>query len=618
MKIRNTRKKQAIKAIKRSALVCAVFASFSITAQDEGLFDNDISIEQSPSTAWFVGSNSREGGSLKVRIAGPNGTTVLEQQSLDGVIEWVLPSGLQDGTYSFDAWFTPSEAQGMTDELRRELLLDGPLPLEYQTRYNSGQLLIKDGAIEVNKDPDGDGDQANSSDHGRFFRPIASAVVDFLFPSAHAVPCASPCNVSSIATAELQIVSDSDATTGGPWDWEFEVDSSNGQIRLGELNGVDEPFKINWTAPVNSFFVSSIGYLGLGTATPADTIHIVNSNTPGIRLDDGGTGDWTIEEFSDNLEFTYNESGGGVFFTINSDGTVDGFGLDGSITAAAGQSDTFFYNAATGTSNPARMFWAHSPGFPTWGIQYADAEDEMYFQTSDADTSRFVTFDFSSREVGIGRGMVEPNAALHVFSENNTAEIRVEDTGTLDGQTMFNLVNQGHPKFRLQDASQPDVRWEFRTVGAGSGEGFSINKIGSGALEFFVRAGGNAEFAGNVIANGVVLSSSKTLKTAFRAIDEIDILDKVADLDILQWRYKNEAASVAHIGPMAEEFMQVFGMGDGKTLNMIDTTGIAFAAIQGLREEVRVRDDKIAALEAQNNGVQKEIAELRQLIEELR
>lgn len=48
---------------------------------------------------------------------------------------------------------------------------------------------------------------------------------------------------------------------------------------------------------------------------------------------------------------------------------------------------------------------------------------------------------------------------------------------------MFKLRN-GHPKFRLQDASPPEVRWKFRTVGSGLGEGVTVNKIGSGAFEF--------------------------------------------------------------------------------------------------------------------------------------
>lgn len=70
-----------------------------------------------------------------------------------------------------------------------------------------------------------------------------------------------------------------------------------------------------------------------------------------------------------------------------------------------------------------------------------------------------------------------------------------------------------------------------------------------------------------------MLCSSRTKKTDFRDVDEIDILDQAANLDILQWRYTDEEESAAHIGPMAEGFQQVFGMGDDKTLNIVDTTG---------------------------------------------
>jgi len=126
---------------------------------------------------------------------------------------------------------------------------------------------------------------------------------------------------------------------------------------------------------------------------------------------------------------------------------------------------------------------------------------------------------------------------------------------------------------------------------------FQISRVGSGVAEFKLLNNGDAEFDGNVTANGVVLSSSRTLKTDFGDVDENEILDKVSDLDILQWRYKDEDPSVSHIGPMAEEFQQLFGLGDGRTLNMVDTTGIAFAAIQGLREENRKLRERVAEID---------------------
>jgi len=156
----------------------------------------------------------------------------------------------------------------------------------------------------------------------------------------------------------------------------------------------------------------------------------------------------------------------------------------------------------------------------------------------------------------------------------------------------FRLINNGKTRFVINNTAAGTI-WTFDNAGGS----FQISRVGSGVAEFKLLNNGDAEFDGNVTANGVVLSSSRTLKTDFGDVDENEILDKVSDLDILQWRYKDEDPSVSHIGPMAEEFQQLFGLGDGRTLNMVDTTGIAFAAIQGLREENRKLRERVAEID---------------------
>ena len=73
--------------------------------------------------------------------------------------------------------------------------------------------------------------------------------------------------------------------------------------------------------------------------------------------------------------------------------------------------------------------------------------------------------------------------------------------------------------------------------------------------------------------------------------------------------------SVRHLGPMAQDFRQAFGLGeDDRHISSSDADGVALAAIQGLNqkleETVRQKDARIAALE-QN------VAELRQLVNAL-
>lgn len=80
-------------------------------------------------------------------------------------------------------------------------------------------------------------------------------------------------------------------------------------------------------------------------------------------------------------------------------------------------------------------------------------------------------------------------------------------------------------------------------------------------------------------------ASSRTLKTAFEGIDPMAVLGKVVSLPLSTWSYK---ASVEgrHLGPMAEDFKQAFGLGgDGKSISTVDADGIALAAIQGLNQK---------------------------------
>ena len=103
-------------------------------------------------------------------------------------------------------------------------------------------------------------------------------------------------------------------------------------------------------------------------------------------------------------------------------------------------------------------------------------------------------------------------------------------------------------------------------------------------------------------------ASSRSLKTAFEAIDPLAVLDKVADLPVQGWRYKVEDASTRHIGPVAEDFQRLFGLGDGESIGTVDANGVALAAIQGL---VQKMDQAFASKDA-------EIAELRQELRSLK
>ena len=90
-------------------------------------------------------------------------------------------------------------------------------------------------------------------------------------------------------------------------------------------------------------------------------------------------------------------------------------------------------------------------------------------------------------------------------------------------------------------------------------------------------------------AKAVGLFSSRDLKTDNAPIDEDAVLEKLEELPVETWRYKPETAKDErmHIGTYAEDFREAFGLGDGETLDMIDTTGVLMAAVKALSKKVK-------------------------------
>jgi hypothetical protein len=100
--------------------------------------------------------------------------------------------------------------------------------------------------------------------------------------------------------------------------------------------------------------------------------------------------------------------------------------------------------------------------------------------------------------------------------------------------------------------------------------------------------------------------SDRAAKANFGTVDPADMLERVRALPITTWNYRIDDASVRHIGPMAQDFTAVFGVGgDDRTIHPMDGQGVALAAIQGLAAQVAALQgeqqrllEQIAALEA--------------------
>ena len=110
--------------------------------------------------------------------------------------------------------------------------------------------------------------------------------------------------------------------------------------------------------------------------------------------------------------------------------------------------------------------------------------------------------------------------------------------------------------------------------------------------------------------------SDRNMKENFGVVDTRDVLRRVLNLPISTWNYKTQNASIRHIGPMAQDFYSLFGVGDDdKRISTIDPDGVAFAAIQGLNEELKDRDKKLENQQQELNSLQEQVKRQQQQIE---
>lgn len=129
--------------------------------------------------------------------------------------------------------------------------------------------------------------------------------------------------------------------------------------------------------------------------------------------------------------------------------------------------------------------------------------------------------------------------------------------------------------------------WSDDTLGAGGG------LKDTGPNQFVARASGGFTFytAGGTSVGATLASGSgswsslsdRNAKANLMAVDGHAILERLASLPIATWNYNSQSDSVRHMGPMAQDFREAFGLGeDEKHISTVDSEGVALAAIQAL------------------------------------
>ena len=261
---------------------------------------------------------------------------------------------------------------------------------------------------------------------------------------------------------------------------------------------------------------------------------------------------------------------------ISSDGRI-GFGT------STPQNRLHIIGSGSGTQNP-RLRLENTTHEQEWLVgawstnQFVIRNDTDGRTVFSADTNA-PTNTLALRTNGVGVGTSSPQAPLHVRRTDGTAEILLEETQAIATNTMFTMRHNGNPGFRMENTDQATA-WEFRLGGSGSTEQFTINNVSIPEPELSVLANGSIRIKGSYLSG-----SSRKLKQDIVETRASEILTKLSQLPLYEWSYKT-APNTRHIGPMAEDYYEIFGLaGEGEGLAATDVASIALVATKELQQQ---------------------------------
>ncbi|HWN44377.1 MAG TPA: tail fiber domain-containing protein [Thermoanaerobaculia bacterium] len=208
----------------------------------------------------------------------------------------------------------------------------------------------------------------------------------------------------------------------------------------------------------------------------------------------------------------------------------------------------------------------------------------------------------------MGIGTAVPSSHLHVFGSAGTNSVLVEETnGTATTRSMLELRNNGGPFMGFIDTSISGKSWAVGSVF----DNFMV-------VEFSTNPDVELKLsnAGNLTIKGILTQGSdRFTKREIVPVEPREVLAKLARLPISTWNRETDLPSVRHMGPMAQDFAAIFGLGeDDRHIATLDMAGVSIAAIQALHAAMEERDAEVAALRRENADLGERVKSLEALV----
>lgn len=232
---------------------------------------------------------------LFVRVSAPDGV-VYDKEFISGTDALLqLPGDAVDGTYTYELTVVQIIATQVrpdgADTVNQKLISrESSAPL-----IQSGTFMVQGGAIVI---PSDTGEVVNRVDDVLHYDDVivtGSLCVGFDCADGESFGF----DTIRLKEHNLRIHFDDTSYTGEyPTNsWRITInDSTNGgasYFSVDDVDGATTPFKIEAGAPSNSLYVEDYGRVGFGTSTPVVELHVKDSDTPTLRLEQDSSGGWT-------------------------------------------------------------------------------------------------------------------------------------------------------------------------------------------------------------------------------------------------------------------------------------------------------------------------------------
>jgi len=343
-------------------------------------------------------------------------------------------------------------------------------------------------------------------------------------------------------------------------DWRIIAnDSANGggnYLAIEDSTAGRQIFRVDAGAPANSLRVDSGGDVGIGTSNPVVETHIVDGDSPTIRLEQNGSSGFTAQTWD-----------------------------------LAGNEANFFIRDVT---NGSKLPFKIKPNAPNNSI-----------------------FIASNGDLGIGTD--SPQRKVHVIGPDGKVATFPSSLGGKDAFVFENNGNVNMALISGSTSGSALKFYRDGTAGFVGYINYNHNQatmdflVENSSSIMTLAANGNLSLSGALSQN-----SDVNAKVNISPVDGQEVLVSLAEIPISTWSYKNDSSGAQHMGPMAQDFYEAFELGqDNLHIAPLDTGGAALAAIQALYDLTLEKDAQITQLQEQNVELEARLEALEQLVETL-